>query len=455
MAKTNAKSMVEGSPLKLIITFAIPLFLGNLFQQTYNMVDAAIVGQTLGASALGAVGCTSSVQFLILGFCMGACTGFTVPVAQRFGAQDYKEMHKYEYTAAIWSAVIAAILTVGTIVFCPAILRMLRVQDDIFAMARSYLTIIAAGIPFTILYNELSGMLRAIGDSRTPFLFLAFSSVLNIFLDLFCIMVLHWGVAGAAFATIASQAVSGLLCMFLIVRKFEILWIGKEEREMTWDRSRRVLTMAVPMGLQFSITAIGSMVMQSANNALGTIYVSGFAAGAKIKQFMMCPFTALATAVSTFASQNYGAGKADRIRKGIAIGLVTATVYAIFAGVIMGVFGRTMSMLFVTASSAEVLDASALYVRRMGMFWWLLGFLDILRLTMQGLGFANRAMYAGAVEMVARIAVATIFVPIYGFDAITFADQCAWAGGVLYTAPVCIYTLRQIFKEIEAGKVIA
>lgn len=447
MAKS--KNMIEGSPFKLMMQFAFPLLMGNLFQQTYNMVDAAIVGQTLGSDALAAVGSTSSVQFLILGFCMGACTGFSVPIAQRFGAGDYKEMHLYEYTAGVWAAIIAGVLAVSTVILCPMILNILQVPELIFTDARIYLSILFGGIPCTILYNLLSGMLRAIGDSKTPFLFLAFSSVLNIFLDLFCILVLHWGVAGAAIATIFSQGVSGVLCLILIMKKVDILHIAKDERKLEGVRSKRLLNMALPMGLNFSITAIGSMVMQSANNSLGTICVSGFAAGAKIKQFMLCPFTAVATAVSTFASQNYGAGKADRVKQGIVIGLIVEVAYGIAAGIVMMTCGRVLSMMFVSSSAAEVLDASALYLRRMGMFWWSLGILDVLRMSVQGLGFAKRGLFSGVVEMFARITVATLFVPKFGFDAITFCDQSAWVSAVIYLIPVTLITLKQIFRESE------
>ena len=215
--------------------------------------------------------------------------------------------------------------------------------------------------------------------------------------------------------------------------------------------SKDLMIMGMPMGLQFSITAIGSMVMQSANNGLGTVYVSGFTAGMKIKQFMMCPFDAIATAVSTFASQNYGAGRMDRVKKGVKQGTAVGVGYGIFAGAILILFGRTLSMLFVSADSAAVLDASALYLRRMGMFWWSLGFLNVLRTAVQGLGYAPRAVFAGVVEMVCRCAVALFLVPVFKFDAITFCDQVAWIGACLYIIPVCIYTIKHLEQEMKAN----
>ena len=442
-------NMTQGNLISLILRFSIPLLLGNLFQQTYNMVDAAIVGQTLGADALAAVGSSSSVQFFVLGFVMGMCVGFSVPVSQRFGAQDYTTMRRYIFTGSLWAAMLGGTLTLVTALACGMILHGLQVPSDIFSMAYSYLLIIFLGIPFTVLYNYLSGILRAIGDSKTPFLFLAMSAVLNIFLDFFCIMVLHMGTAGAAAATIFSQALSGICCFVLIRKKFEILHVRKEERTFSWELSRRLLTMGIPMGLQFSITAIGSMVMQSANNALGTLYVSAFTAGMKIKQFMMCPFDAFATAVSTFASQNYGAQKMDRVRKGIIQGTGIAVGYGVIAGVIMILAGRTMCTLFVDGSNTQILDAAYLYVSRMGMFWWTLGFLNTERLSIQGLGYAGKAVFAGVIEMICRVVVSYAFVPLFGYHAITFADQAAWIGGCLYVIPMCIIVVKRLTKQVE------
>ena len=305
--------MIKGNPLKLMLQFAFPLLLGNLLQQTYNIIDAAIVGQILGAKALASVGASSSIQFLVLGFCMGSCTGFGVPVAKYFGAEKIEKMRDYIFNGAVLCAGIAVILTALCSVLCPQILHILSVPEDIYDNAYSYLVIIFLGIPFTILYNYLSSILRSVGDSRTPFIFLALSAVLNIFLDLFCIVVLKLGCAGAAIATISAQAISGILCLIFIIRKMKLLWLKKENRTIKGDVVKELLAMGMPTGLQFSITAIGSMVMQSANNGLGSTYVSAFTAAMKIKQFTMCPFDAIATSASVFCSQNLGAGQSDRI----------------------------------------------------------------------------------------------------------------------------------------------
>lgn len=427
-----------------MLQFAFPLLVGNLLQQTYNIIDAAIVGQSLGAQALASVGASTSVQFLVLGFCMGSCTGFGIPVAKYFGAGDLKHMKNIIFNGAVLTAVIAVIITVLCSLLCPWILHVLSVQSDIYANAYSYLMIIFLGLPFTLLYNYLSSILRAVGDSRTPFLFLAFSAVLNIFLDLFFILVADWGCAGAAFATIAAQAISGILCLIVIIRRMEVLWLSKENRVVRGDSITELLQMGLPTGLQFSITAIGSMVMQSANNGLGGDYVSAFTAGAKLKQFTMCPFDAIATSVSVFCSQNYGAGKIDRIHKGLRQGIAVGVGYGLFAGLILIFAGRPLSMIFVSKDASGVLDASAKYLRCMGYFYWSLGILNVTRMVTQGLGHSGRAFFSGVMEMIARTIVSLGFVETFGYTAICFADQTAWIAACCYIAPTCLYCLKKI-----------
>lgn len=440
--------LTKGSCLKQILWFALPLLAGNLLQQTYNLVDAAIVGRCLGTEALASVGASSSVQFLVIGFCLGSCAGFGVPIAQQFGAKNYREMRSFIYHSILLTVCFAVVLTAACALLCPQILRLLSTPEDIFAGAYEYLLVIFLGIPFTLLYNLQAAMLRAVGDSKTPFLFLAVSTVCNIFLDLLCILVLKWGVAGAALATISSQAFSGILCFFFIKRRTEILHISQADAKFDGRRCKAALFMAAPMGLQFSITAIGSMVMQAANNGLGSVYVSGFTAGARLKQFTLCPFDALATAVCNFCGQNVGAKRFDRVREGMRKGLLLAIVYGVTIGFVLIFGGRTLSMLFVDGSKTAVLDASARYLRCLGSCYWVLGLLNIFRMTTQGLGYSGRAVIAGGIEMLARIVVSRVFVPIYGFAAICWADQAAWATAVLYLMPLCFYLMHRMEREV-------
>ena len=444
-------SMTQGRPLPLILRFTLPLLLGNLFQQAYNMADAAIVSRYLGTSALAAVGASSSVQFLVIGFCTGICCGFGVPIAQTFGAEDLRTMRRLIFHAMALTLGFAVVLTTACAVLCPQILHMLSTSEAIFDGAYAYLLIIFLGIPFTLLYNLLSAILRAVGDSRTPFLFLALSAFLNIVLDLLAVIVFDMGVAGAALATIASQAVSGILCWRYIARHVPVLWLSRENMKFDGAMARLMLKMGVPMGLQSSITAIGSMVMQSANNNLGSVYTSGFTAGMRIKQLAMCPFDALATAVSTFCGQNLGARKPDRIRLGIRLGVLVGVIYGLLAGMLLIFGGRLLSMIFISgdAADAPVLDAATQYLRAMGFFYWVLGILNVTRMATQGLGYAGLAIFSGAVEMTARVAVSLIFVPVFGYAAICFTDQSAWVSASLYIAPVCAWCVRRITRKIE------
>ncbi len=445
------KSMTEGRPFHLILQFALPLLIGNLLQQTYNIIDAAIVGRVLGTGALASVGASSSVQFLVLGFCIGICSGFGVPVAQRFGAGDYEGMRSCIFHAMILTGAAAAAITIVCGLLCPQILHLLSTPADIYEGAYRYLLVIFLGIPFTLLYNLLSSILRSVGDSRTPFLFLAFSTVLNIALDLFFILILKWGVAGAAIATITAQAVSGILCLAYIRKHFEILHLSRKNCRIKGGIVKTMLIMGLPMGLQFSITAIGSMVMQSANNGLGSVYVSGFTAAMRIKQFLMCPFDAIATAVSVFCGQNLGAGYGDRIKKGLREGVGLGVFYGICAGVILIFCGRGLSRLFVSSEAAEVLDAAARYLRCIGLFFWSLGILNVCRLCTQGLGYSGRAVFSGVTEMFARIIVSVLFVKTYGFTAICFADQTAWISACCYIVPTCIWCIRKVSGRIAVS----
>ena len=450
MSKDLTKNMTEGRPLGLILRFALPLLIGNLLQQGYNLVDAAIVGRFLGTGALASVGASSSVQFLVMGFCIGACCGFCVPVAQKFGARDYSSMRRYIYNSFILTAVLAVVLTVACALLCTNILEILSTPADVFQGAWVYLFILFLGIPFTLLYNLTSGIMRAIGDSKTPFIFLAISTILNVFFDLFCIVVLKWGCAGAAIATVSAQAISGFLCLFYIIRKYPVLKMQKEECHLIGDYQKTLMIMGFPMGLQFSITAIGSMVMQSANNGLGSVYVSAFTAASRLKMFAMCPFDALATAVSTFCSQNYGAKKLDRIKQGLLQGTTVGVFYGIAVGIILIFFGRELSMIFVTGGEDAVLDASGQLLHYSGYFYWALGILNVVRLCTQGLGYSGRAIFSGVVEMIARIVVSIWFVPVFGFMAICFADQAAWVTAVMYILPTCIYCVKKIEKEFNS-----
>ena len=357
------KDLTVGSPMKLIWQFSIPLVLGNLFQQMYNMVDTVIVGRYLGLDALTSVSSTTSITFLIIGFCLGTCTGLAVPVAQKFGAKSYSEMRKFVMNAAYLAIFLAVIMTIVTCALCGSILIWMKTPNQFYQGAYDYLFVIFLGIPFTFLYNVVAGIIRSLGDSKTPFYFLVLSAVMNIFLDMLFIIVFKLGTAGAGWATILSQAISGVLCFRYMKKKYDILKTNHQERRLDMHYIKTLFTMAVPMGLQFSITAIGSIMLQSANNALGTACVAAFTAAMRIKMFFMCPFESLGMAMATYSGQNYGAGKPERFRRTIRLSAVTAIAimcvglafFEIIPGTLLGLFSPSEEMLTIGRTALRII----------------------------------------------------------------------------------------------------
>lgn len=440
----QAKEMTSGASFPLILNFTLPLLLGNLLQQTYSLMDAAIVGKYLGINALASVGASTSVVFLILGFCTGCCSGFSIPVAQKFGARDYVTMRRFISVSLKISGVMSVALAIITSLLCAFILRTMQTPENIFDGAYTYLLITFIGIPSIFFYNLLSGIIRALGDSKTPFWFLLLSSVLNIILDLFCIIVLGWGVAGAAIATVFSQGVSSVLCYIYMNRKYEILKTTPSERRFRSDIARQLLGIGVPMGLQFSITAIGSIMLQSANNALGTACVAAFTAAMRIKMFFMCALDSLGIAMATYSGQNYGAGKPIRIWQGIKSSYVMMLVYVAAINIIIWCFAEKFALLFIDPSETEVIKDTALFLHINLSFFPLLGSLIILRYTIQGAGYTKLAMFSGVSEMVARIMVSLVVVPLFGYLGVCYGDPTAWLFANLFLAPAFIYVYRRL-----------
>ncbi len=285
MSTVLTKDMTTGSPMKLILGFATPLLFGFLFQQFYSVVDTIIVGQFLGLEALAGVGSTGSVNFMIIGFCMGVCNGFAIPVAHKFGARDYSSMRQFIANSMWLSGIFSIVMTAAVVLLCRNILTWMNTPEDIFEYAFVYIVIIFWGIPASYLYNLLSGIIRSMGDSRTPLMFLLLSSVLNIGLDLLCILVFNMGIAGAAIATVVSQLISGVLCLFYMKKKFEILEISKEEWKVNFSHMKVLCSMGVPMGLQYSITAIGGVILQTSVNSLGSVAVASVTAASRVSLF--------------------------------------------------------------------------------------------------------------------------------------------------------------------------
>ena len=447
------REMTSGPSLPLILNFTFPLLLGNLLQQTYSLVDAAIVGRFLGIDALASVGASTSVVFLILGFCNGCCGGFSIPVAQKFGARDYVTMRRYVSVSLKLAAMMSIVVAVVTSLLCGFILRSMQTPENIFEGAYIYLLITFVGVPCTFFYNLLSCIIRALGDSKTPFWFLLLSTVLNIVLDLFFILSLGWGVAGAGIATVFSQGFSAVLCYVYMYRKFDILKTEPSDRIFRKNLARQLLSIGVPMGLQFSITAIGSIMLQSANNALGTACVAAFTAAMRIKMFVMCPLDALGMAMATYSGQNYGAGKPERIWMGIKSASLMMVAYSVAIAIVMWGLADKFALLFISPDETEIMKDTVLFLHINTSFFILLGLLSILRYSIQGVGYTRLSMFSGVAEMVARVLVSLILVPALGFLGVCLGDPTAWLFANLFLIPAFIYVYRQL-KEMMNEKTV-
>ena len=448
MAGSKTKDLTTGSPMKLILGFMLPLLLGMLFQQFYNMVDTAIVGQFLGINALAGVGSTGSINFLVLGFVQGVCIGFAIPVAQMFGSKDFTAMRKYVGNTIWISVIFAAVLTTATCILCSNILMLMDTPEDVFQEAYDYIFVIFLGIPVTFLYNILSGIIRSVGDSKTPLYFLIISSLLNVGLDIFMIVVLNMGVSGAGWATVISQLVSGVLCLIYMIKKFEILHLNREELRMDRYYIGRLCGVGIPMGLQYSITAIGSILIQTAVNGLGSTYVAAVTAGSKVSQLLCCPFDAMGSTMATYGGQNIGAGKVERVKKGLASCSLLGVGYAVIGFVIILLAGRSISMLFINdtngGSVEEILDLSQQFLLVNGAFYIPLAFVNIVRFLIQGMGFSQIAIFAGVFEMLARGIVALCLVPFLGFNAVCFANPAAWIFADCFLIPLFFWCYRRM-----------
>ena len=449
MASNTTKDMTTGSSMKLILGFAVPLLMGMLFQQVYSLVDTIIVGRFLGVNALAAVGATGSINFLIIGFCLGLCNGFALPVAQRFGAKDYDGLRKYVGNSAVLSVIIGGTITVFTVVFCRNILQIMDTPADIIDLSYNYIVVIFAGIPATLLYNILSSHLRSLGDSVTPVAFLILSACLNIGLDLLFIVTFHWGVFGASFATVLSQLVSGVLCLVFIIIRFDILHLKRDDWRLDPAYVRNLLVMGLPMGFQYSITAIGSVILQAAVNSLGSIAVASMTAAGKISMFVVCPFDALGSTMATYGGQNVGAGKLERLAKGLRSAVILGAIYSAVIFVVVYFFGENMIQIFLSPTeenAATVLAWAKEFLVINAAFYFPLALVNIVRFLIQGMGFSGFAVFAGVFEMVARTIVGLFLVPVFGFIAACFASPLAWIFADAFLIPAFFFCRKRLRK---------
>ena len=452
LMKAVQHDMTSGSPMNIILSFTVPIFIGNGFQQFYNMAYAVIVGKFVGTGALAVVGSTGTIMFLIYGFVVGMTAGFTVLTAQKFGAGDMDAMRKTVAGAALLSLIIGIILTVAFMLFMEPWLVLMNTPEDIFKDAYSYIMIISAGILAQMLYNLLASILRALGNSKVPLYFLILSAGLNIVLDLVLIIVFRMGTAGAAVATVISQGVSGLLCLVYIVKAVPVLRMNREDWHPSGMLLKTQLRIGIPMALQYSITAIGTMMVQSALNILGSTLVAAFTAASKIEQVVTQAYVAMGTTIATFGAQNMGAGDVSRIRQGFKSCTILGVIYSIAAMALVMTVGKHMTYLFVSEDVALIMDSVDIYLKCVGLFFIPLAIVNIYRNGIQGLGYGILPMMAGVAELVGRGVVAVIAAGQKSYTGVCLASPAAWilAGALLIG--MYYYIIKIDLKKIFRGK---
>lgn len=447
MAQDTTKKLTSGKPMTLILNFSLPLLVGMLFQQFYSLVDTIIVGKCLGVEALAAVGSTGAINFLIIGFCMGVCSGFAIPVAQRFGAKDYDSLRRY-VTNSIWLSILfSAVMTIVVSIFCMDILRLMQTPNNIIQQAYSYIFIIFLGIPVTYLYNLTAGIMRSLGDSKTPVYFLLLASGINILLDVVLIAGFHTGVEGAGIATVISQLIAGICCLLFMKNRFEILHMKPDDWKLNKTCMLRLCHMGIPMGLQYSITAIGSVILQTAVNTLGSAAVAAITAGQRIGMFIVCPFDALGSTMATYGGQNVGAKKMQRIKQGLGAACWLGFAYAFLSFVIL-YFGREyLLLLFLSPKESLILSNASMFLLIQAAFYFPLALVNIVRFLIQGMGFSIFAVLAGVMEMIARSLVAFFLVPKLGFLGACFASPLAWILADLFLIPAFFFVYHILCKK--------
>lgn len=447
-----AKDLTVGSPMKLIIGFALPMFLGLLFQQFYSIIDTMIVGKYLGVNPFAGVGSTGSLNFIVIGFCTGLCSGFAVPVAQFFGAKDDTNLRKCVANSIYLCVAFAAIFTTIMLVFCKPILHLMKTPDDIFEYAYIYIFIIFAGIPCTILYNVTAAMIRAMGDSKSPIIFLAISSVLNIGLDFLLIVGLGMNVNGAALATVISQGIAGIICVIYMRKRFDILKMQPGDMKVDTSLMARLTGIGIPMGLQYSITGIGTVILQSAVNSLGSLYVASMSAGTKINILMVCPLDALGQTMAPYAGQNVGAKKIERVGQGLRAACIIGFIISAITFVAVRVGAQEMTRLFLDKPDPRIMENSAYFLSVVSFFYALLTIVNTWRFTIQGMGYSSFAVIAGIMEMIARGMAGMVLVPHFGFFGACIASPLAWLFADVFLIPAYFWCKKRTARKLELGE---
>ncbi|MGX7164420.1 MATE family efflux transporter [Enterococcus massiliensis] len=439
------RDLTTGTPAKLIFIFTIPLLVGNIFQQFYNMVDMIIVGQTIGKEALAAVGATGSITFLIIGFAQGLTAGLSIITAQRFGAQDYRGVKRSFAVSIVISLVVTTLLTILSLAFLRPLLLVMQTPPEILEQAQEFISVILGGMFASMAFNLLSNMVRALGDSRTPLFFLIFAVIINVVLDLVFIINFKMGVAGAGYATVIAQIAASVMCFIYIKKKIPLLQLTKSDFQFDKKNIRVHLNAGLPMAFQSSIIAIGAVILQSALNSLGTDVVAAQAAAGRIDQFATQPMMSFGVTMATFTAQNFGAKKYGRILTGVKQCLIMSCSFSIVAGAIVVLFGKQFVRLFVNTSEVEVFHLAQIYFNIASSMYWILAILFILRYTLQGLGQTKIPTIAGVMELIMRSFAAIVLTHYFQYPGAAAASPLAWIGSVI----VLLYSYFKAIKELK------
>jgi len=445
------KNLTEGNPAKLIFFFTLPLIAGNIFQQLYAFVDTLIVGRFLGVEALAAVGCTGSLMFLMLGFVIGFSTGITIYTGQRYGAKDEKGVRQSVAACTILSLAASVVLTVAGVLLCRQLLVWMQTPAEIMEGAVSFISIVYGGIVMFVFLQMQTNILRALGDSRMPTVILALALIINIILEPVAILVLEWGIPGAAIATVVAQFIGNTVCYIYIRRRVPALHTKREDWRVSWHILREHLRIGLPMGFQSSIIAIGAIVLQVALNNLGPTAVAAYAASQKVDSVAMMPMMSFGLAMAAYTAQNYGAQKYARIAEGVRKCCYMSVSFSILAGVLLIIFGPDIMYLFVGEGQQQVIDYGQQYLMVNGSCYWILSLLFIFRYTLQGLGQSVVPTIAGIMELIMRMAAAIFLCATLGYLGACLANPMAWIGSCVPLAIAFYWTSRSFKKKYNLG----
>ncbi|GKX66663.1 MATE family efflux transporter [Inconstantimicrobium mannanitabidum] len=438
------KDLTKGSPIKLIIAFAIPILIGNIFQQLYNLIDTVIVGQTLSVKALAAVGATAPIVSLIIGFAIGMTNGFAVIVARYFGAKDYEKMRQAVAGTIVLGLATSAVLTVSSLLGIKSLLNLLDTPKDIMDNALLFIRIILLGMTFSMLYNMLAGILRALGDTKNPLYFLIISTVVNIILDFLFICTFRMGIEGAAYATVLSQLLSTVLCFRYILKNYPILRLKRRHFKFKRSLIVELFSTGISMGLMLSVVASGTVILQSSINGFGTATIAAHTAARKISEMFMLPFGTLSVTAATFSSQNYGAKKPDRIKKGLKQTILVSWIWATVCIIISYTFMPIIISGITGTSQIEIIQTATKYLRIDTPFYYVLGILLILRSTLQGIGQKVIPIIASFFELGGKIVAVSYLAPTMGYFGICITEPIIWVVCTAFLLISCIGISKKI-----------